>query len=171
VPYLVPPVTDERSGLLAFLDAQREALANAVKGLTELQARSIPTASTLSLATLIHHVTRVERRWTEVAIAGRDVPEIWPITDYGADFRVEGAVRVRTVLAGYRAVANETTRIIAAVADLSQPCADRANAHLSVRWVLLHLIEETARHAGHADIIRESIDGASAGMLRGTIGT
>ena len=80
-------------------------------------------------------------------------------------------MRLSSVLAGYAAAAEETHRIVAEVADMGQPCVDPEYAHLSVRWVLLHLIEETARHAGHADIIRETIDGASAGMLRGAGGT
>ena len=160
-------VTDERSGLLVFLDQQRQALSTSLRGLTEFQARQIPSASTLSLATLLFHVIRVERRWVEVVIAGRPVPDIWPLPDPAADFRLPPDLRVPDLLAAYAAAAAETDRVVAGVADLGQPCADEESAHLSVRWVLLHLIEETARHAGHADIIRESIDGASATMLRG----
>jgi hypothetical protein len=163
----VPPVADERSGLLAFLAAQREALRNAVKGLEEFQARRIPSASTMSLATLLFHVNRVERRWTELAILGRPLPELWPMSDPAADFRLDPEVRLRDLLDAYARTAGETHRIVTGVLDLSQACADEESSHLSVRWVMLHLIEETARHAGHADIIRESIDGASATMLRG----
>jgi hypothetical protein len=152
--------------LLAFLDAQRRALRWSVHGLTEFQARQVSSASTLSLATLIHHVTRVEERWTVVALAGRTVPEIWPVTDWGADFRVGADVRVATLLESYTTTAQETDRIVAQFEDLGDPCLDPESSHLSVRWILLHLIEETARHAGHADIIRESIDGASAAILR-----
>ena len=163
----VPPVADERSGLLAFLAAQRDGLRNAVKGLEEFQARRISSASTMSLATLLFHVNRVERRWTELAIAGRPLPDLWPVTDPAADFRLDTDVRLRDLLDDYARTAGETHRIVTGVLDLSQACADEESSHLSVRWVMLHLIEETARHAGHADIIRESIDGASATMLRG----
>jgi hypothetical protein len=95
------------------------------------------------------------------------LPGVWPVTDPAADFRVGPDERVANVLAAYAGTAAETNRIVAGVPDLGQLCADMVSSHLSVRWVLLHLIEETARHAGHADIIRESIDGASASMLRG----
>jgi len=163
---VVPPVADERSGLLVFLAAQRESLRNSVKGLSELQARQIASASTMSLATLLFHVERVERRWTQVAIAGRPAPDIWPMSDPAADFRLGNDVRVHDLLDAYARTAGETHRIVSGVLDLSQACADPESSHLSVRWVLLQLIQETARHAGHADIIRESIDGASAPMLR-----
>ena len=167
---LVAPVMDERSALLVFLDAQRQALRRSVAGLTEFQTRLVPSASTLTLATLIHHVTRVEQRWTVVALAGRDVPDLWPVTDWGADFRVPPEVRLAHLLSAYAETAAETERIVVEFDDLSEPCRQPESAELSVRWILLHLIEETARHAGHADIIRESIDGASAGMLRGNGG-
>jgi Protein of unknown function (DUF664) len=163
----VPPVADERSGLLAFLAAQREALRSSVKGLEEFEAHRISSASTMSLATLLFHVNRVERRWTELAIAGRPLPGLWPLPNPAADFRLDPEVRTRELLDDYARTAGETDRIVSGVLDLSQACADDESSHLSVRWVLLHLIEETARHAGHADIIRESIDGASATMLRG----
>jgi uncharacterized damage-inducible protein DinB len=166
VQYDVPPVPDERSGLLTFLAAQREALRSSVRGLEEIQARRVSSASTMSLATLLFHVNRVERRWTELGIAGRPVPGLWPLPDPAADFRLDADVRLRDLLEAYAATAEETHRIVSAVPDLGQACAQEASSHLSVRWVLLHLIEETARHAGHADIIRESIDGASATMLR-----
>ncbi|BEP14296.1 DinB family protein [Acidothermaceae bacterium B102] len=160
-------VTDERSGLLVFLEQQRQALRASIRGLTEFQAHQIPSASTLSLATLLFHVIRVERRWTEVVIAGCPVPDIWPLPDPAADFRLPPGLRVPDLLDAYSTAAAGTHRVVAGVLDLGQPCADEESSHLSVRWVLLHLIEETARHAGHADIIRESIDGASATMLRG----
>jgi hypothetical protein len=163
---LLPPVPDERSGLLVFLEAQRQALRQSVHGLTEFQSRSVASASTLSLATLLHHVTRVEQRWTVVALAGRTAPEIWPVTDWGADFRVGPELRVATLLDDYAEVGKQTEQIVAEFDDLGDPCRQPESAQLSVRWILLHLIEETARHSGHADIIRESIDGASAAMLR-----
>jgi cytochrome c556 len=163
----VPPVTDERNGLLVFLSAQREALRSSVKGLSEFQAHQIASASTMSLATLLHHVNRIERRWTQVAIAGRAAPDIWPVTDPAADFRLAPDERISAILDAYAATAGETDRIVAGVFDLGQHCAEASFSDVTVRWVLLHLLEETARHAGHADIIRESIDGASATMLRG----
>lgn len=167
----VPPVSDERTALLAYLDAQRQALRRSLIGLTEFQARQVSSASTLSLVTLLHHVTRVERRWAVVSLAGRTDPELWPVTDWGADFRVGSEVRIGTLLEAYAAAAAETEQIVAGFEDMGDACRGDESEQLSVRWLLLHLIEETARHAGHADIIRESIDGASAGMLRRSGGT
>lgn len=165
MPMFVPPVPDERAALLAFLAQQRDALRAAVRALSEEQAAAVPSASSLSLAALIKHVTRTERRWAVVAVAGRPLPGLWPVEDWAADFRLEEGETLEALLAAYAAAAEETESIVAEVEDLGQPCAKPDSAQWSVRWVLLHLIEETARHAGHADIIRESLDGATAGKL------
>ena len=97
-----------------------------------------------------------------MALAGRTRPDLWPVTDWGADFRLSTDDRIGTLLSSYAAVAAETEAIVRTFDDLSEPCRDAQNAHLSARWILLHLIEETARHTGHADIIRETVDGAAA---------
>lgn len=169
MPFMVRPVTDERDGLLAFLQKQRNALRTAVHGLTEEQAARTPAASALSLATLLKHAARTERRWVVVLIAQRELPELWPVRDPGADFRLEEGETPSSLLDTYTAVAEETESIVSEVADLGTPLPIPADAppvpgseDWSTRWVLLHLIEETARHAGHADIIRESLDGANA---------
>jgi hypothetical protein len=157
------PVADERDGLLTFLAQQRDALRAATLGLTDAQARLTPTASTLSVGGLVKHCARTERRWVVASIAGQPLPGLWPIEDWPADFLLEPEETLAGVLAYYAETAELTEQIIAAVAD---PAAASANdERVSVRWVLLHLIKETARHAGHADIIRESIDGERAGKL------
>jgi hypothetical protein len=172
VAVFVPPASDERSALLAFLDEQRQAIRRSVRGLTEFQARLVPSASTLSLVSLISHVIRVEERWTVVALGGRTNPAIWPVTDWGAEFRVGPEVRLSALLDEYAAMAAQTDAIVAEFADMGDLCKgeEAAADGLTVRWILLHLIEEDARHAGHADVIRESIDGASANMLEGGAG-
>lgn len=157
------PVADERDGLLTFLGQQRDALRAAALGLTDAQARQAPTASTLSLGGLIKHCARTERRWIVAGVAGQPLPGLWPIEDWPADFRLESGETLAGALDYYAETATLTEQIIAAAADLSAPSA--IDERLSVRWVLLHLIKETARHAGHADIIRESIDGQAAGQL------
>jgi uncharacterized damage-inducible protein DinB len=163
----VPPVTDERSGLLAFLDEQRQAIRRSVHGLTEQQARLVPSASSLSLAALLSHVIRVEERWTVVALGGRTDPAIWPVADWDAEFRVGPEVLLAGLLDEWAAMAAQTEATVAEFADMGQLCrgAEAAEDGLTARWILLHLIEEFARHAGHADIIRETIDGASAHRL------
>jgi uncharacterized damage-inducible protein DinB len=159
----VPPVPDERSGLLAFLAQQRRMLRTAAYGLTGEQLRAAPSVSTLSVGALLKHVTYTERGWID-RVAGRPDPTTWP--DYDRQFELSESDTVAGLLAAWDTVATETESTIAAVADLDQPVpVPRYAEARSVRWVLLHLIEEIARHAGHADIIRESLDGATATNL------
>jgi hypothetical protein len=152
----------ERAGLIEFLDYQREALIAKVDGLTDAQARLTPTASALSLLSILKHSAVWERRWFQVIVAGRRFPGEWPEvrpTDPDATFRLDDVDTIASVVADYRtqiAAAQEILR----TTDLDAPCAFPELAERNLRWVALHLIEETARHAGHADIIRETIDGA-----------
>ena len=165
---LVRAVTDERDALLTFLAEQRAGVVNALRGLTDEQAATRTTASELSLATILKHIVRVERRWSEVAIAGRTDTGLFPDYDRAAEFRFEDGDSVKVLLAEYEDVARRTEEIVAATPDLGATATLREPR--TVRWVLLHLIQETGRHAGHADIIRESIDGASAHELAADAG-
>lgn len=88
---------------------------------------------------------------------------LWPIEDWPADFQLTGEESLDGVLGYYAETAELTARIVTAVGDLGQPSA--VNPEQSVRWVLFHLIQETSRHAGHADIIREALDGRRGGQL------
>ncbi|WP_076259564.1 DinB family protein [Intrasporangium flavum] len=174
MPAQVPPVADERDGLIAYLDQQRDAFAAAAFGLTEEQIRLAPTAGTLSIGGLVKHVTTCERGWTERMAAAPDAPtppdasveeqaQAW-----GDDFRVTDADTLDSLLAALAAQGEVTRRVLRA-ADLDAPVPVPRDAPWfprdvqawSVRWVALHLVEELARHAGHADIVRESIDGAT----------
>ncbi|HLG72906.1 MAG TPA: DinB family protein [Chloroflexota bacterium] len=167
MPALVPPVSDEREGLLAFLAQQRDALRFAVSGLTDEQARLKPSKSALSLGGLLKHNVLVERSWVAGRIAQKPQE---PITDWEAVFRLEPDETVAGWLDEYAKVAAATESIVRAVPDMGRPVPVPQNVpwfpkdvkEWSVRWVLLHVIEETARHAGHADIIRESLDGSQA---------
>lgn len=155
----VSPAT-ERDGLLEFLGYQREALVTKLHGLSDAQARLTPTASALSLLSLVKHSAIWERRWFQVVAAGRHFPGEWPERPEAEDatFRLAASDTVESVVAYYReqvAVSDEILR----GGDLAAPCAWPEMAGHNLRWVALHLIEETARHAGHADIIRETIDG------------
>ncbi len=168
---MVRPVTDERDALLAFLENQRCALRAAAHGLSDAEAVLTPTASALSLAGLLKHTLRTEQRWVVVQVAQGELPGLWPITDRSEDFRLEPAESLSDLLDSYVAVAKETESVVADVADLGAvlPLPDnmrtRGVGPFSARWVLMHLVEETARHAGHADIIRESLDGEDAVTL------
>jgi uncharacterized damage-inducible protein DinB len=163
MPLFTRPVTDERDALLTFLEQQRESLRAAATDLTDEQARATPTVSSLSLGGLIKHAARTERRWAVAGIAGEELPGLWPIADWPADFRMEPGETLAELLSYYAEAAGATDRVVAGVEDLGQPQA--TDPERSVRWVLLHLIKETARHAGHADIIREALDGQRAGTL------
>jgi uncharacterized damage-inducible protein DinB len=163
VPLFARAVTDERDGLLTFLAQQRDGLCASVFGLTDEQARAAPSASGLSLGGLIKHSARTERRWVIAGIAGQPLPGLWPVEDWADDFRLDWDETLADLLSYYADTAKQTERVLAEVADLGQPPA--LDAEQSVRWVLLHLIKETSRHAGHADIIRETLDGQLAGSL------
>ncbi|HEX8919624.1 MAG TPA: DinB family protein [Chloroflexota bacterium] len=166
MPGQAPPVADEREGLLAYLAQQRYALRIAAYGLTDEQARATPTRSALSIGGLIKHVAATEQHWTDTILQRSRTNE----EDYLAGFRLGLNETLESVLQRYDEVARETEAIIADIPDLGQPVPIPQGVPWfpsdvdawSVRWVLLHLIEETARHAGHADIVRESIDGATA---------
>ena len=158
---------DERSALLAYLDAQRGGIRRAVHGLTEEQARSKPTASALSLAGLLKHVARGERGWLRVlqgepvAFSKRQMDE-WQ--DHWTPSEDE---TVEALLALYEEAARETEAAVRALPSLDETFEsprypwDEGGTR-TWRWAVLHLIEEVARHAGHADIIRETIDGKGA---------
>jgi uncharacterized damage-inducible protein DinB len=166
MPGQVPPVADEREGLLAYLAQQRYVLRVAAYGLTDEQARETPTRSTLSIGGLIKHVATTERGWIDTVLQRDRGSE----DDYLANFRLGPDESLASMLQLYDEVARETEEVIAAIPDLGQavpvpkgvPWYPGDLEAWSVRWVLLHLIEETARHAGHADILRESLDGATA---------
>lgn len=151
----------ERAGLVEFLDYQREALIKKVRGVSNDDARRAPTASSLSLLSLVKHSAIWERRWFEVIFAGRSFPGEWPdVTDEpDQTFQIADEETIETVVAHYREQIAASQQILESF-DLDAPCAWSAMADRNLRWVALHMIEETARHTGHADIIREAIDGS-----------
>ena len=170
MPGQASPSTDERELLLAYIAQQRDGVRFAAFGLSDDQARLTPTVSSLSIGGLIKHVAAVEQTWI-------DLIEQRPARDAQADqeaayedgFRLGADETLDGVLAAYDAVAARTASVIMAIDDLNQPVPVPKGVPWfpadveawSVRWVLLHVIEETARHAGHADIVREAIDGAT----------
>jgi hypothetical protein len=148
---------NERAGLCEFLDMQRLALIEKLQGVSDEDARRTPTVSSLSLLSLVKHSAIWERRWFQVVVAGRrfagEWPEVLPQDENG--FRLDDDT-VESVTADYREQVAASQEILRTV-DLDAPCAMPAMAG-NLRWVAIHMIEETARHAGHADIIRETID-------------
>jgi hypothetical protein len=174
MPGQAPPLTDERALLLAYLTQQRDGIRNAAYGLTDEQARLTPTAGALSIGGLIKHVADMEQGWIDMVVQRvRATSQAEQQAAYEDNFRLGPDETLAGALVGYEAVATETEAVIAGIADLGQAVPvpkgvpwfpDDVDAW-SVRWVLLHLVEETARHAGHADIVRESIDGATTYAL------
>jgi uncharacterized damage-inducible protein DinB len=169
MPGQAPPLTDERALLVAYLAQQRDGIRYAAYGLTDEQARATPTAGTLSIGGLVKHVAHMERTWVDLIRqrAANQTPEDGQAA-YADNFRLADGETLDDVLAQYQQVARETDEVVGA-AQLDAPVPvpkgvpwypDDIEAW-SVRWVVLHLIEEVARHAGHADIVRESIDGAT----------
>jgi uncharacterized damage-inducible protein DinB len=138
--------------LLAYLDQQREAVLWKLEGVDEDQARWRPREQANSLLNLLVHLTGVERRWSEQVLAGNTIDR-----DRDAEFGELADTTVAQARDAYRTAVERTNEIANA---MKPDDACRGEAGYSVRWVLIHLIEETARHAGHADITRELVDGA-----------
>ncbi|MDT9689595.1 DinB family protein [Streptomyces sp. P9(2023)] len=161
---------DERGAFLNFIEAQRAAIRRAALGLTEEQAASRPSASTLSLSGLIKHVAEVELNWLRLAQQVRNekgrTQETW-----GDGFRLVEGETVPQTVEFWAGVAKETEEFVRSVPSLDDtfplPPAPwfPKDGQVSIRWMLLHLVQEIGRHAGHADIIRESLDGKDSFTL------
>lgn len=167
MPTLVRAVEGERDCLLAFLGEQRSALRRATHGLDEEGARAVPSASGLCLAGLVKHVATTEANWVG-ALTRHETAS----GERGVGFDLTDRHKLPDLLEHYQLVAERTESIVNEVDDLALVVPiSYLNPQMpvglmrSVRWVLSHVIEETARHVGHADIIRESLDGATALQL------
>jgi hypothetical protein len=159
----LPP---ERADLLESLATHRHFLRFTVRGLTDEQATTRPTASELTLAGLIKHVAGTEAAWVRFieggpeAMSGDWSPEAW-----AREWRLEPGETLASTLDHYATVAAHTDALVVSLPDLdvSHPLPSapwfQPGARRSARRVFLHLIAETAQHAGHADILRETIDG------------
>ena len=160
-------LTQERRDLLEALRIHRHFLRHTVQGLTEEQARTRSTASELTLGGLVKHVTRTESAWIAFLLEGSEAmaaPADGDYSDWQDGFRLADDDTLAAALERYDAVAARTDELVATVdLDHAWPLPEapwfEPGATRSARRVLLHVVAETAQHAGHADIIRESIDG------------
>ncbi|MFJ8658515.1 DinB family protein [Streptomyces sp. NPDC093795] len=159
-----PATGDERAMLAGFLEDQRATLLLKCAGLEAELARRAVEPSTLSLLGLVRHLTDVERRWFRQVLAGRDdAGPLWSSAeDPDGDF--DGAVpdpeAVAAAWEAWRAAVDFADRFTSEAPHLDVSGHDAWRGTVSLRWVLIHMIEEYARHNGHADLLRERIDGA-----------
>lgn len=157
--------TSERDALGQYLDYQRETILLKADGLTRQQlGQKIPT-SDLTLAGILYHLALNEESWLEVRFLGLPEREDWQGIDWEADpdyeFRTALAREPDWLRRRYREACDRARQAAASADSLDQLSVDTLSdgERFTLRWVLLHLIEETARHAGQADLLREAIDG------------
>jgi len=157
-----PFAADEKTMLCAFLDHQRGVLRRKVGGLPEELLLEPGAPSTITLLGLLKHSAYVERYWFRATFAGEDVAFPWTDEDPDADWRVEPDETPTKILALYEQEV-ERSRAIVARASLDDPAANdhAGRRRVTLRWIIVHMIEEVARHLGHADLIRERLDGAT----------
>lgn len=144
---------DERELFLRWLGFLRGAVVRKIEDLSDEQARWTPEGRLISLLGIVNHLTRVEWRWIEGGMLGHEVSRSEEEFDPGPELTVSLAVRT------YRDRTAATDVAVRSIGSLAQPC--RWGEGMDLRWVLLHLINETARHAGHADATRELLDGTT----------
>ena len=163
----VGAVSNEQEGLLGFLAQARYVLRLTAYGLTPEQLRATPSASELSVGGLIKHCASTEESWLATV---RREPQTVDYGKYADDFKLADGETIEEVFARYDRAAEQTEKTVTEIGDLgyeipidhSVPWNRKDLDHWTLRWVLLHLVHETARHAGHADIVRETVDGAQA---------
>ena len=169
-----PAAKGERANLLGFLEQQRNCIRLTAFGLTDDQARATPTASPLSIGGLIKHTINAERSWMANVVQAPQEP--FDESKYGDSFKMLPDETLQDLLDESVRCGRDTEEIIAGIDDLSQavpvpkdvPFFEKGLDAWEVRWVLMHLVEEIARHAGHADIIREHIDGGTMHAIMAT---
>jgi hypothetical protein len=158
-------LTDELSLLSEFLDYHRATLVWKVSGLAQDQLAVTVPPSPLTLAGLVKHLALVEDSWFQERLLGREMPEPWASGDFAADrdWDFHSAVddSPSDLLDLYAAACERSRAAVAEIGDIEAWAArtTRQGKRINLRWILLHMVEETARHNGHADLLRESIDG------------
>jgi uncharacterized damage-inducible protein DinB len=163
----IPKQADERHTLVAFLDYFRAVLVDKASGLTDEQLHTAVPPSTLTLGSLLHHMAFVEDDWFTSDFAGESLPEPWASApwdeDHDWEFTSARDVPTDELFARYRDAIARSRAVLGEVDDLGELSqgTTRDGERWSMRWILVHMIEETARHCGHADFIREALDGAT----------
>ena len=156
----------EREMLTGWLEHHRAILLWKCEGLTDdqLKQRSVPP-STLSLLGLVRHMSQVERGWFRQVFLDEDVPDLYDTPGHpDVDFNDVDGADVAADFVIFKAECDVSRQVVAAAPDLdvlSKERSERTGEQFSLRWILTHMIEEYARHNGHADLLRESIDGVT----------
>jgi uncharacterized damage-inducible protein DinB len=146
---------DERELLLSWLGYLRGSVLRKLDGITDEQARWTPDGRLICLLGIVNHLTHVEWRWIDGGMLGE------PVSRSEAEFAPGPELSVAQAADAYRRRAAKTDAAVRSMPSLTEPCHRGDDESRDLRWVLLHLINETARHAGHADATRELLDGTT----------
>jgi Protein of unknown function (DUF664) len=150
---------DERTTLLGVLQRQRDLVAWKLRDGGEEALRSVATPSGLTVHGIVRHLENVERSWVRDVFAGEaELAFDWSDEDPDGELHVPAGVPLALLLGAYAAESERCDAVVHAAPSLD---AESSRGGFSLRWVLLHLVEETARHLGHLDLLREQADGAT----------
>ena len=149
----------ERTVLLGFLQRQRDLVGWKVRDVPDQILGSVATPSGMGLHGLVRHLTNVERSWLRDVFAGQgDLHYDWTEDDPDAEWQVPSDTTMTALLADYAEESRRCDAVVTAAPSLDETSASR---DFSLRWILMHLVEETARHLGHIDLLREQADGST----------
>ncbi|REE99135.1 DinB family protein [Thermomonospora umbrina] len=155
-----PPAADEQTVLVGFLNVQRAVVVTKCGGLDEALAHRavLPTSPLMTVAGVLGHLRWVEHSWFEHVMLGEADRGPWTDDDRDRDFKVAGTP-LAVLLDDYRHQCTRSDEIVASLGMDAASVNEKRGDHPTTRWVVAHMIEETARHAGHLDILREILDG------------
>jgi len=159
----VPSSWDERTTLTTMLDYTRDTVHAKCAGLSDADARRalLPASPLMTISGLVNHLRWVESSWIEKTMLGEKIDAPWTDDDPDREFRIATEIPLAALLAGYRATCDRHRDVVASL-DLDTPSRgvlEWRTEPVTLRWILFHLTEETARHNGHIDILRELADG------------
>ncbi|MFC6084486.1 DinB family protein [Sphaerisporangium aureirubrum] len=160
----MPDAWDERAMLETFLDYTRATVRAKCEGLSDEHARSAPLATSplMTISGLVSHLRWVEYSWIQVRLFGEDDHGPWTDEDPDREMRIGVDIPLKQLLGEYEEQSEKYRRQLADMdLDTRAVKPTRAGEHVSLRWIYHHLIEETARHNGHIDILREMADGVT----------
>ncbi|GAA4901650.1 uncharacterized protein DUF664 [Stackebrandtia albiflava] len=156
----MPRIADERTALTSRLDWLRATAVAKVAGLTEEQGRTAVSPSDMTPMGLLHHMTATERWWFSIDFAAsREVPPPWPEDEQHDGFTFPDTATVPELVAAYEAECERSRAVVAATPGLDAVSQSPTEPPFDLRYLLVHMIDETSRHCGHLDYMREALDG------------